>query len=670
MSKLRFFVATSLSLVCCVGVYGDAFTVKTDASGVHLIEGDHTVGRIVPFASEALVCSDLVTQIESGVFAWTRRVSLKDGRGRQAVRLTMDFEAAHECVYSMIPGISFNGNQLDHGLDQGNIYKGYDHEGTPYSFAWHRTTVPGATYSEGRRYGVGLFGEVGDPAVGLACSLIPQAQATTHRLIFPEEEQPRRIVCRESGMIEGRANTLHLEQGTEFVAKAYIVIARIDRPHLAYRKMLDVAWRRNFHETTAHRSSDELWTMGIQFARESLWDPERNMFAMALMNDGTVWKPLGHFQIGWCGRNGALANAFLHDYLKRGDVSSRDIGIACLDAWAARVQIDPNESNQDAPRLSDYYGIANDAGNLGAAAFEFLRGCELARRCDVQRPAYRALALGICEAAIACQREDGGFEDASTSKGHIAASLIPALLSAHEQAKEERYLNAAIAANAYYMCMFHEEGYLWGATLDTNGADSESSNPLLESNVRLYELTRDRKYLVQAEEVAYYHATWQIAQSIPAPVGSLMEAVEFETFGAQTVATLHMCIHSFSLPTLKYLLKLAEYTGNDLWKQRAIAMWNVSTIGISDGSYAFMDRGPRPVGGQDETYSHSDWCLMWASSGNLDTRNPRGSASQWLTAWPTAMRLDILADKELRSVIETIPVKAVKVTPDGSGTER
>ena len=106
----------------------------------------------------------------------------------------------------------------------------------------------------------------------------------------------------------------------------------------------------------------------------------------------------------------------------------------------------------------------------------------------------------------------------------------------------------------------------------------------------------------------------------------------------------------------KYFIELSEYTKNPTWKQRAVSMWNVATAGISNGTLELMDRGPRPVGAQDETYNHTDWGYYYAATGNLDERNPRGAGSQWLVAWPTALRLDILADAETRKVVEQIPV--------------
>jgi hypothetical protein len=88
-----------------------------------------------------------------------------------------------------------------------------------------------------------------------------------------------------------------------------------------------------------------------------------------------------------------------------------------------------------------------------------------------------------------------------------------------------------------------------------------------------------------------------------------------------------------------------------------VAIWATSTYGISDGTWQMMGQGPRPRGSQDETLNFTDWNYHIGRGLNLDRNNPRGSGSEWLTIWPSAMRLEILSNPELRSLIDTIPVR-------------
>jgi hypothetical protein len=104
------------------------------------------------------------------------------------------------------------------------------------------------------------------------------------------------------------------------------------------------------------------------------------------------------------------------------------------------------------------------------------------------------------------------------------------------------------------------------------------------------------------------------------------------------------------------LLQLAKHTGRDLWTQRAVALWNNASNGISTGTLVLYGLPPRPRGSQDETVNYTDWGYDWLAPG-MDRNNPRGAGQCWLVGWPTAMRLTILADPNFRKCIETWTVK-------------
>ena len=648
----------ALVLVVVTSCHPAGLEVRPGQDGFRLLDGDHLIGVFAPYRSSTVRSHDSIRPLEPHVFEWQRTFTLTPGAGPQQVRLTMDFVAAHAGNYSMIPGVSYDGNHED----LGNVYCGFTQDGVPWSFAWHRTTIPGATYSEGNAYNCALFGVVDDPEVGLACSLLPEDATTTHRLIFPEEEMPGRILSKQTGIRPGRAQPFELVPGESFTATAYLLAHPVERPRTGYRHLLDFAWKLNHRPAVAHRSLEEVRDLGLRFIRESLWDEEQERFAVGLQSDGANWIKYDVFQIGWCGCNGALACYLLHDFLERGDDSSSEMAKRCLDAW---LRLAPPSRTEVGTRLdlADYGSIATDANNLGAAVVQFLRAQRLAERCSFDGAAYRELALDICEAVLAIQASDGSFRHAIAERADIGACLLPALLAAHAATGDARYFASAVAANRHYMRRFLATGRLGGSALDTLCTDLESGFPLLESNILLYEITHDAEYLQFAEEIAYYCASWQIAQSVPAPAGSLMDRISYETFGTHTVSTEHICSHSFALSAVPYLIRLAEHTGNNLWRQRALAVWANSTRGISDGAHAFMDRGPRPAGAQDETYFHTDWFIEWASTGNLDQEEPRGAASQWLTAWNTAMRLDLLSDEALWSELSRVQVVRCEVAP-------
>jgi len=76
------------------------------------------------------------------------------------------------------------------------------------------------------------------------------------------------------------------------------------------------------------------------------------------------------------------------------------------------------------------------------------------------------------------------------------------------------------------------------------------------------------------------------------------------------------------------VLKLAEVTGHNVWRKRALAGWYNGMIEISDGTLK-LDGKKLPRGGQCEGYFHTRWGAF-------------GETSIWLVVWPHAFRLETL----------------------------
>jgi len=76
-------------------------------------------------------------------------------------------------------------------------------------------------------------------------------------------------------------------------------------------------------------------------------------------------------------------------------------------------------------------------------------------------------------------------------------------------------------------------------------------------------------------------------------------------------------------------LELAELTGNKNWKEKALAIWNNSTLLVSDGGLKVFGR-IRPVGSQNEAFFETYW------------GDGPGQPNDWLVAWPAAFQLETL----------------------------
>ena len=91
---------------------------------------------------------------------------------------------------------------------------------------------------------------------------------------------------------------------------------------------------------------------------------------------------------------------------------------------------------------------------------------------------------------------------------------------------------------------------------------------------------------------------------------------------------MHEGIDPFALCYIPELYKLFQITGEERWLRRARAIWRNGCQHISDGSLVVAGK-LRPTGSQDESYT-------------VTRQDERGTASQWLVAWPGAFRMEVI----------------------------
>ncbi len=217
-----------------------AFVLTQHADGWHVTGDGRYLGRTVPFdaAQQApgVTVTDMLRPIEEGVLEWQRTFSF--GATVPAnLRLTMDWEAPWAASYALIPAVSYDGNRWGKGLEP----KGFERDGEPWSFSWHRTAVAGATYSEGTEDAVCLFARGGPDTLPFSCSLVPGVDRTIHRLIWPEEERPLTYSMRDR-YSEPYQGTLDVTPGKTLILTAYLVLTTAIPVRQSWRRALDFAW--------------------------------------------------------------------------------------------------------------------------------------------------------------------------------------------------------------------------------------------------------------------------------------------------------------------------------------------------------------------------------------------------------------------------------------------
>jgi hypothetical protein len=613
--------------------------IRTGGAATTFVAAGRPVAALVPYVAKDFTAQDRVREVRPGLFEWTRTFRYGGTDYVRPARLTMEVEALYASRYSLIPAVLYDGNAWGKGLEP----KGFVADGQPWTFAYHRTSIPGATYSESEAWSVALFSAPGQLVGGFSCSLEPRPDKTVHRLIWPEEETPRVYAMRDA-YADAYHGDLRVSPGQTIELKAWIVLAEVKMPRHGWHALVDAAWSLNARAAKPRFEPEELWELGIQFAADNLWAEEKGFrgFSIGLRWDpqeqGWVQRQSWKYEIGWAGQNISLANSMLHDYVLSNERRSLDKGIACLDTWLKNARL-PNglfRCHYDyVIGLEDAKAEVEDACNLGQAAQGYFEAFDLAARCGLRKPEYRAAALGVCDFALEAMSADGRIGKAWTNAGKIVdpdgtigAFLIPPLVTAFRATHKAAYLEGAERAFAFYFNDFLKKGFTTAGALDTYCIDKESATPLLKAALELYDVTGKSPYLQAAEDVSYYLATWQWHYSVPFAEGTVLRELGYDTFGGTAVSTQHHHQDPYALIIVNDWIKLAKLTGHAVWRERAVAAWANGTMGISGGDLTVMGK-KRPYGSQDEGFLHTRWLQPFA-------------VSQWLVAWPTAFRLETL----------------------------
>jgi len=76
--------------------------------------------------------------------------------------------------------------------------------------------------------------------------------------------------------------------------------------------------------------------------------------------------------------------------------------------------------------------------------------------------------------------------------------------------------------------------------------------------------------------------------------------------GVELFSAAHNALDHYGIYWIPEYVKLAELTGNPMWRERARALWYSGTKLLSDGTLVIRNR-VRPVGAQDESVRHTRW---------------------------------------------------------------
>ena len=236
--------------------------------GNSLIYNKVYVGKLSENHCQHLKYTDEIEKLDTNFVKITRLYeALQD---IDSVRLTLDFLHASKCDYVMIPSVCYNGNHWGRGKEP----KGFQTDGVWHTYSYRRTPIPGATYSEGQRFAVAMWGDLpmnDDDA--FSCAIMPDSSHVIHSLILPEEERPFTYIDKNVyGEEFAKKLTMHKGEKKKLVSYIYVVDKLKNSQPMAL--VMDKAWERADKQFAKAFPSDKIWEYVVRFVKESLWAEE------------------------------------------------------------------------------------------------------------------------------------------------------------------------------------------------------------------------------------------------------------------------------------------------------------------------------------------------------------------------------------------------------------
>jgi hypothetical protein len=180
MTRRPFAVSLCLLLAAVLAAAQSRVEFRKAGETQMLYANGQAIATLRAYAESGFTTADVVREIQPGFFEWTRTFTYTGKDYVRPVRLTMELEALYESRYSLIPAVMYDGNTWGTGLEP----KGFVKDGRPWTFAYHRSSIPGATYSESDAWSVGLFSVPGQISGGFSCIQVRKAEKMCEAILI------------------------------------------------------------------------------------------------------------------------------------------------------------------------------------------------------------------------------------------------------------------------------------------------------------------------------------------------------------------------------------------------------------------------------------------------------------------------------------------------------
>ncbi|MFS0910768.1 beta-L-arabinofuranosidase domain-containing protein [Microbacterium sp. 179-I 3D2 NHS] len=192
------------------------------------------------------------------------------------------------------------------------------------------------------------------------------------------------------------------------------------------------------------------------------------------------------------------------------------------------------------------------------------------------RPDWRAAASSNLDTIVARQRDDGNLgsiHHAETGEvlvwdGSAGLAWVGALAEA--AAWDERYLPAAVRAADWYARLVLDED-LHGAPEDVDLAGtSEDGYVAVMAYRALHRATGDGRWLDLARRAADFALSFRYTYDVDFAPSSMLGVYDFGTRGADQASPSNQHLHSYGLVMTREMLELADATGDEHYRERAL----------------------------------------------------------------------------------------------------
>ena len=248
----------------------------------------------------------------------------------------------------------------------------------------------------------------------------------------------------------------------------------------------------------------------------------------------TTFEPMGiDYQMGFVGMQIATGYYLYREGMEKKDELTQAKGFAVLDFWAnsslttlgyPRTWYDPGlNGNKGSFRGGSDIRVTTGGMESLIAAWSY------AKRNDIDNPSWINACKKFGDWLVENQNSDGSYyysynhnsilsgkHPVSNYNKYLTICAVRYLVELYIATGVEAYKTAAVKAGVFCYNNIHDK-YIYVASVVDNPQtiDSESGQMALNGFLSLYDLTRENKWLVAAEQAATYTETWVYSYEIP-----------------------------------------------------------------------------------------------------------------------------------------------------------